>query len=75
MLVLPVLAVIDLCVSDLLFVSLREVDRNRQPIRTAGRVKAISVAPVPTGILNVVIKNECVNIINEVKISLPGQVA
>src|ERR1700694_3912147 len=47
------------------------MDRNRQPLQSRRGLDAIPVAPIALGVLQVVVKDEQVDVVNEVKIAAP----
>src|SRR5579862_7429913 len=51
-----------------------DLNRYRQPLGTRTGFNLVTISPIPSRILNIVEKDENVDIVNEVEISLPGDI-
>src|SRR5882672_11250806 len=59
---------------DALMILAFDFHRNREPFRAIAGLDPVSVAPVATSVLNVVIQNELVDGFDEVEVALPGNI-
>ena len=50
------------------------VGRNRKPLGTASRLDFVSISPVSLGVLYIVIENEQIDVMDNIEVSLPGDI-
>ena len=64
----------DPCLPDRLVVFAFHVDRHRQPCESGRRLDQVAIAPVASGVLNVVVEYELVDGCDQIEITLPGDI-